>query len=768
MPLIEPTKDGHNGSSVPPRPSVSASEETISVERDVPRTLDIISPKVNSSANAAIAPLTADTPNSQSTQGASGPTVLASGPVPSVGNYVTEEAHIKPENVQHSDAVEANVRPVELVTETADSDERPHVESTGEPSNVVMVDVADNGSREDLEGVGTRSIPETVALVAATPAGQRAVVAAVDDEAFQSVVEEPRVAKQPSQQASSDPVAAFTVESVGGQEIDDLSPASVAEAISIEMGAQLESHSMTPVVNEVEEAQEVAEHMEIPTPAPEHMVFVEETPGQDVSADVCGHAGAVQTAAAQPEVLDDAASQPVAAELQSTLQAEALPVTHPVEAPFVEVTGTSVQAVATETEHTTDQVPVEESETHVQDTIATVQIVETPLVEVPQVPEVEADLSAGTAAAPQAEDGAPAEVEAQAVLESSVHEDIAKTQVTETSEPVPEHATLFDETRGPATLVDVQKSVVAAPTITPEPEEVEAKSQDSVVEPIVETQAPSVAEEAQSSPGAEVLTQILDVQAPADALSTVFHLEAATATVATQNEHDEIVVDMVETKSTPDVPTEETPVSAPETALVEDTPEVVIETNEPTQNTVTEPEPVEDSATAPATEEAQVLADSAPIASEPVAITSIVPIEELAAHDARAPIEIDQPPGAPAPQLDDEAANSVPPIVVVSAAEEIVTVEVEVMQSTADTVDEPLVEDTEPETGVTEAGAEPVITTEPVVEDAPVHVEAEKSTSVPLGVSEEVVASQPEIDEPTGVDEPQEVDDLAKPVTCKC
>ncbi|KAF8549402.1 hypothetical protein OG21DRAFT_592058 [Imleria badia] len=589
---------------------------------------------------------------------------------------------------------------------------------------------------------------ETVAPVVVTPVAQPAVVGAVGDEPPEFTVQEPHVAKAPSQNASADPVAAFTDESIGQHEFDDLTPVSGTEVIAAETGAQAEPHVMTSVVNEVEEAKEVAEFVEIPTPAAELVALIEETPGQEASVDVCGSASkpeALDAAAPQLEALDDAASQPVAAELQ--------------EAPYVEV-------VAVESEYAADQVPelaAEETQLHVQDTI--VQTAEEPLVEALSSPEVEADVSAGTeSASHQAEDMAPAEAEAQPASESFLHEDrIVETQDTDTPTPVPEHAGLVDETPSSNIATDAHEPVEAAPAITPEFEEVETKTQDPVVEAVVEAPVVDfpVAEEAQPSLEVELPTQTRDIQA-AEALSTGSNLEATTAALATV---DEVIPDTAETTSTPDAPTEDaeghTP--APESVPIEDTLEVANQASEPA-----DPEPIEDKAAEPIAEEAQDLVkDAAPIASESVTITPIVTIEESVAQDVLAPI--DQPSSEPAPQFVDETVD--PPIVAVPVPDEISAVEVEVqvesqmVPPTVDTVDEPLIEDAElapegdvlvQETRVVVDASKPeTLAAEPelveasasasVVEDAPVPVEAEETFPVLVEESEEDdAASQPE------------------------
>jgi hypothetical protein len=709
IPSVEPTPqsgDGHNGPSVLPRSSVGGSEEAVSVKQDSPHAVD---PKVNNSADPVtkIAPAAADTSDSRSTQGTCDPTVLASRPASSAENTVVEQAQIQAAQVRQGVAVEAEDQPVEVVAQPVHSDECLHAESTGERSNVVQVDDADIGSREDAEAVAIPSTPEIVALVAASPVAQPAVVAAVGDGAPKPTVEEPQVAKQPSQKTSADPVAAFIVESAGQHEIDDLSPVSATEVIVTEAEAQLEPQSITSVVDEVQQAAEVAELADVPTPAPGHGALVEETPGQDVFSDACGRAGAAQVPVAKPDTLDDAAP---------TLKVEALSVTHPAEAPSVEVVpavDASAQVVVVKTEHAADQVPellTEEAQSHVQDTL--VLAAEAPLAEALPAPEVEADVSAGSVSAlQQAEDVASAEVEPQAAPESFVHEDhIVEIQDTGMATLVPEHAALFDETPGPEIAAE------ASSAITPEFEEVEDKTRGPVVEAVVEATAPPsvsipLAEEAQPSSEAELSTQVRDIQAT-EALSTGSNPEAAIAALATVDE------------------------SAP---VEEETLEIAVEASEPAEgpsSTTTDPGPVEDKA------------------AEPVAITPV-------AQDVQATIEIEQPSSESAPQSVDEAANS-----------PIVGVEVEtqpehqvVVHPTVDTVDVPLAKDTEPappapELGVSVDATQVVVTaSEPdsaepelvevsaptaVVEDVHGPVKAEKSSPVTVDVSEEVDPSQPE------------------------
>ena len=641
---------------------------------------------------------------------------------------------------------------------------------------------------------------ETVASVAATPLAQPAVVAVVSDEPPQPTVQEPHVTKVPSQTASADPVAVFADEFVGQHEIDDLSPVYGTEVIAAEIGTQVEPHFITSVVSEVEEAKEVAEFAEIPTPAPELVALIEETPSQEVSFDACGSASkpeALDAAVPQLEPIDDAAYQPVAAELQ--------------EAPCVEVVlavGSSVQPAAVETEHA-----VGEAQLHVQDTI--VQTAE----EVLPSPEVEADVPADTeSASHQAEDVAPAEVEAQPAPESFLHEDrIVETQDTATPAPVLERAALIHETPGPEIAADVHEPDEAAPVITPEFEEVGAKTQDHVTEGVVEAPIADIplGEEVQPCSEAELPTQIRDTQA-VEALSTGSNLEATTAALATV---DEDVAVKAEATSTPDVPAGEAEALTlvPQSVPVEDTLAVVNEASEPAMGAPSSPA-VEDTAAEPVTHEAQDLVeDAVPIASEPVAITPIVTIEEPAAQDALAPI--DQPSSEPVPQFVDEAVN--PPIVsdpvpeVISAVEVEVQLEPQVEHPTVDTFDEPLAEDAEPtplapEHGVLVEENEVVVNaSEPetlatelervevgapgtVIEDVPAPVEAEESFPVTVEESDEDVASEPEgrsdyytqhmpcsqgsmaapiveINGRTQVSEPQQVVDLAEqPLTSKC
>ncbi|KAG6377763.1 hypothetical protein JVT61DRAFT_14536 [Boletus reticuloceps] len=659
-----------------PRPSVRASEETVT--RDSPPTHDVVNPKIDSSVNqlASIAPLPADTSGSRSTQDTCDPTILASGPAYSAENRSAEEGQAQGRHV----AVKNEVRPVELVAQRADRDEHLHAES---PPNVAQVDVADNGSREDAKVVAMSLIPETVVVVAATPVAQPPALTTVDNQSAKLSVEEPHVATQPPQRASADPVAAITVESAGQHEIDHLFSVSATEVIATEGGAQLEPRSINSVVGELEEAKELAEHVEKLTPAPELLAFVKKTPGQDVSVDVSEHSGAAQVPAAKPNVLADAAPQvvafngvasqpqPVAAGLQATLIAEAI---HPVEKSCDEVilaVDTDVQAVNVEIEHAADQAPepvVEEAQPHVQDTL--VQTAEAPLVEA----KLEANVSAGNVSASQV----PDEVEVQAAPDRFVHEDhIVGTQDAETLTSAPQHAALVDETRGSDITED-------APRTLPELE-VEARTRDPVVE----------SPEAQPSSGAELPTQVRDHQV-AEALSTGVNPEAATAA-----------------RKTYDVPSDDAESCRGQVSGTR------------------------------YRRSAGLCEEAAPIASEPVAITPIpiVTIEEPVAHDVKAPTETD-PSSEPAPQFVDEAANSPPSIDVVSVPEEIIVGEVEVhvehqvLQPTVNTVDEPGAEDAEAAPPAPELDEpEQVVVSEPatVVEDELVPVKTE-SSPVLIGV----------------------------------
>lgn len=83
-----------------------------------------------------------------------------------------------------------------------------------------------------------------------------------------------------------------------------------------------------------------------------------------------------------------------------------------------------------------------------------------------------------------------------------------------------------------------------------------------------------------------------------------------------------------------------------------------------------------------------------------------------------------------------------------------------------ETVDEPLIEDAELETGAAEPELVDIIETGLVVEDAPVLVEA-KTSPILVEVPEDV-ANQSKTDKPTKVDEPQKAIDPAEPETRKC
>ncbi|KAI9457856.1 hypothetical protein HD554DRAFT_1763288 [Boletus coccyginus] len=763
VPSIEPTPQsggGYNGSSVLPRSSVRESEEADSVRQDAPQTLEVVNPEINNLVDpiTKISPLAADTSHLPSPQGACDPTVLASWPVSSAENPVVEEVRIQAAQVLQGVAVEAEDRPVELDTRPVDSDGPFHAQSTGEPSNIVQVDVADNNSQGTAEIVAIPPTPETVAFVAATLVAQPAVVAAADGEAPEPTVEGLHVAKQSSRKASADPVAAFTLESVGHHEIDDLSPVSANEVIASETGAHLEPPSVTSVLDVIE-GEEVAELAEAPTQSPEHVAPVEETPDQEASVDV-GRAGAAQVpvaksevldgAALELEVLDGAASQAIAAELEAALKVEPSSVTHPVEEHSSEVVpavATIAQIVVVETEHAADQVSelaTEEARPHVEDTL--IQAAEAPLVETCPVLEAEADVSPGTvSASQQIEDVALAEVETQAATETLVHEDcIVEIQDQGAPAPVPEHVVLVDETSDPEIATEVHETADVGPVITPEFKEVQDETRDPVVEAVVEAKTPPVVsvpltEEAQPSSEAELPTQVHDTL-DGVVLSTGSNAEVATAALATVDE--EAIAAKADAQSTSDSPAGDAEAHAhvPENAPVEDTLEIATETSQPVEgvpSTATD-QPIENKVAVAIAEEAQgFMREAEPPASEPVAIAPV-------AQDAQAPIEIEQPSSESVPQSVDEAAS--PPIVALSVPEEIINVQVEAQQEpevvhpATDTFDGSLADhDAEPAPLAPELGVPVELTVDEEAANPPI-----TSVSVPEETVTVRVEAQPE------------------------
>ncbi|KAG8215454.1 hypothetical protein J3R82DRAFT_9070 [Butyriboletus roseoflavus] len=498
-PSVEPTPQsgGHDAFYVLSRPSVTISK-VVSVEQGSPLalTLDVVNAKVDAADPVTrIAPLAADTFDLRPTQDTGLPAEL-----PSIAESpVAEEVQIW----QGEDP---------LVARLTDGDERLPAEFTGEPSNVVQVNVAD----------GSRGVSEHVVM---SPAP-------VKDEAPERIAEEPRV---PSRQVPVGFLAASTVESVGQDVIDDdpsVSAPAVQEKLFVtETRAHLEPDLVAAVVDADEEDAEVAEVVEVPTPAPgEFVVLVEETPGPEVSVDVDGRAGVTQNPA-------DAALPLVAA---ATLRAE-------------EESATQVAAI--ETEHTAGQSPVLATEVQ--------SLVDAPL------DEVEAYVSA-------AQDDTLAAVEAQTVsggLVSAARS--AESQDTGTLTPVPEDAALVYDTPGPEVAAEACEPVEAALAGAPESEAVE----DKAPEPHAGAKAPPtdaipLAEDVHIA--AELPTRFADTE-PVVALST----EAAIAALATT---DEVIARKAVSKPTPDAHNEDAEARStptPESAPVEDTLEVVTEASEP-------------------------------------------------------------------------------------------------------------------------------------------------------------------------------------------
>lgn len=464
-PSIEPTPQSGDSYNGLPRSSLRTSEEAVSVEQGSPQSLDGINPKINTADPVAkVIPLAADTFDSRSTQRTGDPMALASGPAPTTENPVIKEARIHAEQVQQG----VTVHEVE--------------DRLGEPSNVAQVDVAD-GSREVADAVAMPSALETVAVVLAT--------SIVNDEAPEHIAEEPHVAEHSSRTAPTEFVAASTVESV----MDDLPAVSIPDVqgkvTAIEMGAQLEPDSIACAVDAAEEGVEVAELVEIPTPAPEEFVaLVEETPGSDTGAEIAG----------------------------------------------------------VETEHAADQVPelaIEEVQPLVQDTLAQAAA-EAPLVVASPVPEVEAFVSA-------AQDIPLAEVEAQVALEGFISEArVVETQDTGVSTPVPENAALVDETPGPLEVhADVSGPIEAAPAVALESEAVEDKAPEPLVKAIAEANARATSSNPlELSIEAELPTQFVDTE-PAETLLSQSIAEAATAALATA---DETIMEAQPTSDAPPTP----------------------------------------------------------------------------------------------------------------------------------------------------------------------------------------------------------------------
>lgn len=733
-PSVEPTPQS-DGFSVPPRSSVSTSE-AVSVEQGSPRTVDVVNPKVNAADSVTrIVPLAADTFDIRSTQD----TVLPAELAPIAENPVTEEAQA--EQIRHVEAED------QLVAQPADGDERLPAESTGDPSNVAEVNVADD-SREAAEDVAT--------------------VAIIHDPAPEHIAEEPQVFEQPSRQAPIEIVAASTGASIGQHVVDDHPSVSAPDVqdkvIVTETGAQLEPDSVTAVVDADEEAAEVADLVDIPTPTPGEIVaLVEETPGLEVSVHAYGHAGAAQDPAAEPEAFDDAALQPVTTESQAILRAEEESAAHPdpAEEPSVEIVnavGTSAEVVAGETEHAAGQVPelaTEEAQSLVQDTI--VQAAETPLVE---------------ANVPAAQDAALVEVEAQAVSESFVSE--TETRDIGALTPVPENATWVDETPGTEVATEACEPVEVALAVAAESEAVEGEAP----EPYPGAKAPSIdtiplTEDVHIE--GELPTRFADTETVV-ALPTESFGEAATAALATT---DDIIAPKAVAPPTPDATTEdaEAHVLTPEGAPVEDILEDVVEASEPAQlapDTAADAEPVVDDAAEPVIDEAQVVAEDAALsASAPIAViieeepvideaqvvvedaalsasepAAVIMEEEAVTRDVQVSIEIEEPSSESASQSADEAANAPIVSVFVPGVEARFGPRVDMADGPQEVAEDAevgvLVEDTEAGEETLAAGPELVSAPAPIVDEAEAPAEAEGPTPVSVEVTDEIVASQPE------------------------
>ncbi|KAG9310894.1 hypothetical protein JVU11DRAFT_8752 [Chiua virens] len=338
-------------------PSVepSAPEEGVPVEQCAPRTLDGVTQGVNSATDlvAKMTPLTAEVPNSLATQDTNDPTVPVS--VPTAENPLAVGPQTNAEPVRQDDIVEGQHQLAKSIVHPRDGDELT-AESSSEPSTVVQVDVADVDSQGNAEAVAGLSAPAAVA-VPTIPIAQPPVLAAVDDKIPEPADDESHVAGQASRNAPADLLAGSTTESVTQQKIDDLPliPATDMQGqnLVVEMPAQLED-AIICAVDEPEEAEEVAEQVEIPTPIPERVVLVEETPGLEASDDVNRLACVAHVPASENKPLEDADARYVATELQTPLGEEAPSVRFPVETStlgITAVTDTTTQIFAIDTEH---------------------------------------------------------------------------------------------------------------------------------------------------------------------------------------------------------------------------------------------------------------------------------------------------------------------------------------------------------------------------------------------------------------------------------
>ena len=638
---------------------------------------------------------------------ASDPMVLASGST--LETPVDEDGRIQAEQLGQGVVVEPEVRPVELAALPADGDERFSTELSGEPSkfNLVQVDVT-NDSREVVETVAMPPARESVPVVVTKLITPSAVVAAVDDELARPTAEESGMSRQPSRKAPAN-VATPAAESVDQYEINNLPLLSATDVqdkvMDIETSAQLEPDRITSVVDGGEEVKGVAELAEIPTPAVEHVAIVEETPGPEVYVDAYGHAGAAQVPAAALEAVEDTVPEPVAAELQGTLEAEESSVTHPAEASSVDP---SAQVVPDEAKHAADQVSelaTEEAQPSVQGPI--VQAAEALAVH-----EVEDDVSAGiVSATQQSVDVTPTEVEVQATFVFETH--VVETRDMGAPTPVLEIPALVNETPGPEIVSEPADTPSA---IAPEPEVVEDKA--------IESEAPTtestlLVEEAQPFTEAELPTQVL-----VELLSTASIPEGATATLATV---DEILAVKAQAQPTPEDPEAQT---VPESASVEDTLEIAVEASKSVPSAATSPKPMKDQAPAPAVEDAPVpVKDLVTSASELVVNTPTVAV----GRDVQALVGSDALSSASVPQFADGAVHPA-----------------------VDTADEEPVSFV-PESAVETGAAVEASVPAPVVEDAQAPVEAEELS---FGVPEEVdiitVAPTVEIEETSSVVGPLE------------
>lgn len=679
-----------------------------------------------------------DLANSQT----SDPVVIASGPTVQTGGGRNHA-----EQPRQDAVVEAEVRSVPLPADD-DDDGRLPVEPSCEPSNLVQTDITSD-SREAVPTVAMSSASGSVPVAVAKPIAQSTIVIAVDDDPPELVAENPPVGKQPSRRASAN-IATSATESVDQHETDNLAPLSATEdkVIDTETRAQLDPNWATPVADGVEEDKAIPELAEIPTPAPEHVPLVEETP-PGVYVDAYGRAGASQVPVVELKAIQDTDSQPVTAELQATLGAQ--DVTRPVEVSPVEIipdNDSSAPFVPAEAEHAADQV----SEL----TIAKPQSCEA-------AEALRADVSAGIVSAAQVSLLTQDEVEAHAAPESFVSEaHVLETRDMGAPTPAQENTALVDETPGPEIALEECEPDSGPPAIASESEAVENKAAASVVltMPTPEALTPILlAEEAQPCIEAELPTQAL-----AEPLSSGSDVERATAALATV---DEMTAAKVEAQPTLDSPTDpETHSTAPESASIDDTLEIA---GENPAGAVTAPEPVKDKATVWVIDDGQVLVEdddhdaaaaaaTAASASEPTVdtLTLIIDIKEpIRGQD----VGFTEVSSAPAPQSADQAASH--------AASEEPQVDIAEWASPGPEVGTPDHRDTvdagELECVVAEL-EEPVSVPGPVVQEPQAAVEAREHFPDVDGVPKEaqVVTAAPAVDAPQGVDVRAE-----QRVTCK-